>query len=182
MSIRLETDRLELRQPRLDDAVAAAEYLADPEVMRFLGGMTVPPENAPAVIEKWLGEWKANGLGKFVVERREDGRFLGRVGVLVWDTQTWRQSTFADAEEHAQPELGWTLARAHWGRGYATEAARAVRDWTRRERGLERLISLIAPENVASQRVAERLDARPVETVTLLDSGEAVVWEHPQDG
>jgi RimJ/RimL family protein N-acetyltransferase len=76
-------------------------------------------------------------------------------------------------------EIGWALVRAHWGRGYATEAARAVRDWARAERGYDRLISLIDPANVASQRVAERLGARPTETVQLFDSGDAVVWVHP---
>lgn len=120
-----------------------------------------------------------NGLGHFVLERRSDGGVLGRVGFVVWDTRTWRHTTRDEAGEHAQPELGWTLARAHWGRGYATEAALALRDWARRERRVGRLISLIAPGNAASQRVAQRLGARPAETVTLFDSGDAVVWEHP---
>jgi RimJ/RimL family protein N-acetyltransferase len=88
-------------------------------------------------------------------------------------------STFAEAGNHAQPELGWALVRACWGNGYATEAARAVREWSRRERGIGRLISLIAPGNVRSQRVAERLGAQPGETVELFDSGPAVVWVHP---
>jgi RimJ/RimL family protein N-acetyltransferase len=177
--VRLETERLVLRLPRLDDAPAAAEYLADPQVMRFLGGETVPPEEAPAVLQKWLDRWDANGVGHFVIERREDGAFLGRSGILVWDTRTWTHSSFAEAGEHAQPELGWTLVRRHWGHGYATEASRAVRDWARRERGIGRLISLVNPANAASQRVAERLGARPEETVSLFDSGEAVVWVHP---
>lgn len=181
MTIRLETERLVLRLPRLDDAPAAAEYLTDPEVMRFLGGETVPHEDVPRVVEKWLDRWEQNGLGHFVLERREDGRFLGRVGLVVWDPRTWRHTTFAEGGGHAQPELGWTLVRAHWGHGYATEAARVVRDWARRERGVERLVSLIAPENVASQRVAQRLGARAAETVKLFDSGDAVVWEHPRE-
>jgi RimJ/RimL family protein N-acetyltransferase len=114
-----------------------------------------------------------------VLERRDDGRFVGRTGILVWDTRTWSHTSLAEAGEHAQPELGWALVRAHWGNGYATEAARAVRDWVRRERGVGRLVSLIAPHNAASQRVAERLGATPAETVELRDSGPAVVWVHP---
>jgi RimJ/RimL family protein N-acetyltransferase len=66
------------------------------------------------------------------------------------------------------------------GNGYATEAARAVRDWARSERGVGHLISLIVPDNLASQRVAERLGAGPTETVSLSDSGDAVVWVHPR--
>jgi RimJ/RimL family protein N-acetyltransferase len=178
-SIRLETGRLVLRLPRLDDASGVAEYLTDPEVMRFLGGETVPREDASEVVRKWLDRWRENGLGHFVLERPSDGRVLGRVGFVLWDTRTWRHTTRAEAGEHAQPELGWALARAHWGEGYATEAALVVRDWARGERHVGRLISLIAPGNTASQRVAQRLGARPTETVALFDSGDAVLWEHP---
>jgi RimJ/RimL family protein N-acetyltransferase len=179
VNVRLETERLVLRVPRLEDAAGAAEYLTDPDVMRYLGGETVPRENATGVVKKWLDRWEADGFGHFAMERRRDGRFLGRVGLLVWDSRDWRHATLASAGAYAQPELGWTLARAHWGNGYATEAARAVCEWARRERGVERLISLIHPDNLSSQRVAERLGARPAETVALFDSGPAVVWVHP---
>lgn len=180
MGISLVTERLVLRLPCLGDAPAAAELLTDPEVMRFLGGETVPREQAPDVVRKWLGRWERGGVGPFVIERREDGCFLGRSGLLVWDTRTWTHTTLADAGDHAQPELGWALARAHWGKGYATEAARAVRDWAHADRRIDRLISLIAPGNLASQRVARRLGASPAETVTLFDSDAAVVWVHPR--
>ena len=106
-------------------------------------------------------------------------RMLGRTGILVWDARTWKHTTFADAGEHAQPELGWALAREHWGQGYATEAASAVREWAYFERGVGRLISLIAPANVRSERLAERLGCTRGETVDLCDTGPAVVWEHP---
>jgi ribosomal-protein-alanine N-acetyltransferase len=175
----LETERLGLRIPSLDDEEAAAELLTDPAVMRFLGGEVVPREHVPDVIAKWLRRWDENDVGPFVIERRRDRRFIGRAGLLVWDTRGWTHSTLAEAGRHAQPELGWALARAHWGAGYATEAARAVRDWAREERNMRRLISLIAPDNGASQRVAERLRATPTDVVTLFDSGEAVVWVHP---
>lgn len=175
---RLETERLVLRVPTPDDATAAGELLGDPEVMRFLGGQPVPPEAWPVVVERWLGRWEADGMGPFVVERR-DGRFLGRTGILVWDTRTWTHATLAGAGSFAQPELGWALTRAAWGNGYATEAAGAVRDWVRVERGLRGLVSVIAPDNVASQRVAQRLGAVPAETVTLHDAGAAVVWRYP---
>jgi RimJ/RimL family protein N-acetyltransferase len=178
---RLETERLLLRPPVAADAPAAAELLADPEVMRFLGGETVPAEHAPAVVEKWLERWRRNGVGPFMIERRDDGRFLGRAGILVWDPRSWTITTLADAGGNAQPELGWALVHAHWGNGYATEAARAVREWAYEERGIDRLASLIAPANVASQRVAQRLGASPAETVKLFDSGDAVVWVHPTD-
>ena len=146
--------------------------------MRFLGGETVPSEDVPAVVQKWIDRWELNGVGPFVIERREDGRFLGRSGVLLWDTRTWTHCSLAEGGEAAQPEIGWALARAEWGNGYATEAALAVRDWARSERGFDRLISLIAPDNVASQGVAQRMGAYPTETVDLFDTHAAVIWVH----
>ncbi len=179
----LLTERLLLRVPRLDDAPAAAEHLTDPEVMRFIGidGETVPREACVDVVRKWLARWQANGFGQFAVERRGDGRFLGRAGLLVWDragTDGWGPTTLPEAVE-PEIELGWTLAREHWGRGYATEAATAIRDWALGDLALERLISIVHPENRASQRVAEKLGAQPGETIATTH-GPAVVWEHPR--
>jgi RimJ/RimL family protein N-acetyltransferase len=177
--VRLTTERLVLRMPVLADASAAAALLTDPEVMRFLGGEVVPVEDVGTVVAKWIERWSTNGVGQFAVERREDRRFLGRVGIVVWDERTWTHATFTSAGSHAQPELGWALAREHWGRGYATEAARVVRDWARGALNFRRLISLISPENVASAAVARRLGAVPTERVKLVDSGDADVWEYP---
>lgn len=67
----------------------------------------------------------------------------------------------------------------HRGRACAAEAAPAAREWARRDRGIDRIVSLIARDNLPSQRVAERLGAAPTETVILPDSTEAVVWLHP---
>ena len=116
-------------------------------------------------------------MGQFVVLL--DGRAIGRVGLLVWDARTWETSTYEDAGEHAETELGWALARARWGHGYATEAARAVRDWAYAERDVERLISLIAPDNARSIRVAEKLGATP-EQMIASPHGPANVWVHPR--
>jgi RimJ/RimL family protein N-acetyltransferase len=72
------------------------------------------------------------------------------------------------------------LIRAHWGFGYATEAAAAIREWAHECQSIERLVSLISSDNVRSQRVAERLSAIPTETITPVDSGrKAVIWRHP---
>jgi RimJ/RimL family protein N-acetyltransferase len=147
--------------------------------MRFLGGEVVPQEHVGAVVDTWRGRWEDSDMGPFLLERREDGRFLGRAGILVWDDRTWTHTAFADAGTHAQPELGWALCSTQWGNGYATEAAREVREWVRRERGVGRLVSVIAPDNVASERVAQRLGASPVETVKLFDTVVAAVWLHP---
>ncbi len=177
----IETERLLLRMPRLEDATAFMALYTDPVATEFIGGVhptAATDEEYP--IRVWLERWEQNGVGPLVVERREDGTVVGRAGLHVWDVRTWSHTTFEEGAEHAQPELGWALIRAHWGKGYATEAARAALEWAKRERGFERLISLIAPDNVRSAAVAQRLGAVPGETVALFDSSAAVVWEHPR--
>jgi RimJ/RimL family protein N-acetyltransferase len=150
--------------------------VSDPEVMEFTGTVTSDPADARAAIERWLGRWDADGLGMFVVTLRDDDEMIGRTGVLVWDRTTWTTTTFRDAGERGQAELGWSFARAHWGRGYATEAARAARDWAF-EHDVGSLISLIHPQNVRSIRVAEKLGAEPTESVEVLETP-AVIWRH----
>jgi RimJ/RimL family protein N-acetyltransferase len=177
----IEAERLLLRMPLLEDADAALDLITDPTAMEFIGGVHPEAATDPGfVIRRWLERWDDNGCGPFSIVRREDGRWLGRAGVLVWDVRTWTHTTFTSAGEFAQPELGWALAREHWGQGYATEAAFAVREWAYAERGVRRLVSLIAPDNVRSERLAQRLGATPGETVNLFDGGPHVVWKHPR--
>jgi len=135
---------------------------------------------ACAMIESGIAGWRRNGLGPFVVETTAaDRQVVGQAGLMVFDARDWTPSTWTDAGTHAQPELGWALIRAYRGRGYATEAAAAIRDWARDRRSIDRLVSLISPGNVASQRVAERLGAVPAETVTPAGTGRpTVVWRH----
>jgi RimJ/RimL family protein N-acetyltransferase len=161
----IETERLLLRPPTEADVESPPAWLADPEVMDWLGGV----EPAAEVVRRWVDDWERFPTSKFLVELKGDATVVGRVGTNYYDPQTWRRSPAG------QPELGWALGREHWGHGYATEAALAVRDWLR----APRLISLIAPANVRSQRVAERLAATPGETVELAGYGPHVVWEHP---
>lgn len=150
----IETDRLLLRKPRDEDAPGLLEAFADPEAMRYIGdGSTTDLAGAEEAVERWLERWDAWGIGMLVVERTEDGRVLGRAGFLRWDPETWEIGG-------SETELGWGLAREHWGHGYATEAAVALCDWALRERGLTRLISLIQHGNVRSFRVAEKLGER----------------------
>ncbi|MGH3050995.1 MAG: GNAT family N-acetyltransferase [Gaiellaceae bacterium] len=177
----IETERLILRKPRLEDGDAIAPLYTDPVAMEFIGGVHPDVAADPAFpIRRWLERWELNGFGQLLAERRDDGAVVGRVGLVVWDTSIWRITSLPEAGDHAQPELGWALARAHWGHGYATEGARGVRDWARGELGIGRLVSVIAPGNLRSQRVAEKLGAVPGETVQLDDGyvGPAVVWEH----
>jgi RimJ/RimL family protein N-acetyltransferase len=139
------------------------------------------PEQARAIIEEWIAAWRTDALGPFIIETAATNRLVvGQAGLMIFDTRGWTPSTWANAGSHAQPELGWALIQAHWGRGYATEAGAAIREWAHEFRSIEQLVSLISSDNVRSQRVAERLGAVPTETVIPVDSGrKTVVWKHP---
>jgi len=179
----LHTARLCLRVPAPQDAVALYELFADPEVMEGLARQPVTAvEDVRAMIEEMIAGWNADGVGAFVLETAAPERqVVGQAGLMIFDTRCWTQSTWAEAGSHAQPELGWALLRSHWGHGYATEAVAAIRDWAYRQPGIDRLVSLIPPGNVRSQRVAERLGATPTDTVTPAHSQRAaVVWSHPR--
>ena len=179
--LRLYTDRLRLRTPTLQDAEALHDLFADPEVMHGLNKEPVSAlEDARAMIEAGIGGWRTEGLGPFVLETvATDPEVVGQAGLMIFDTRGWTPSTWANAGRHAQPELGWALIRTHWGHGYATEAAAAIRDWAYESRSIDRLVSLISPDNIRSQRVAERVGAIPTETITPIDTRrQAVVWRH----
>ena len=153
--------------------------------MRGLGKEAVSaPEGSRAMIEGGVDGWKTDGIGPFVIETAAgDPQVVGQAGLMIFDTRGWTPSSWSAAGSHAQPELGWALIRAHWGQGYATEAAAAILEWAYRRRSLDRLVSLITPDNARSQRVARRLGAVPSETVTPVDSGRtAVVWRYPPAG
>jgi RimJ/RimL family protein N-acetyltransferase len=178
----LYTERLCLRAPTPHDAEALYDLFADEEVMEGLGREPVSAvEDVRAMIEGMIRGWRTEGLGPFILETAPtDQQVVGQAGLMIFDTRGWTPSTWAKAGSHAQPELGWALIRTHWGHGYATEAAAAIRDWAHECRSIDRLVSLISSNNVRSQRVAERLGAIPTETVTPVDSKrKTVVWRHP---
>jgi RimJ/RimL family protein N-acetyltransferase len=156
------------------------ELFADPMVMRGLNRDPVSDlDGTRAMIEEGLDGWRSDGVGPFILETAIDRRAVGWAGVMIFDTRGWTPSSRTSAGVHAQPELGWALMRTHWGRGYATEAAAAIRDWAYECRPIDLLVSLISPANVRSQRVARRIDAVPTETITPADTmHETVVWRH----
>lgn len=162
----LETPRLMLRRFRGDDYAPMCAMHADPEVMRFHSdGKPRDPALTWAQMAMWTGAHGMKCGGWFAVLRREDGAFVGRVGVNA--QPAW-----------PEPELAYTFARAHWGKGYAAEAAAAVRDWIWRAQAPATLVSLIKPGNAASIRVAEKLGARNTGTI-MFDGAANQRWEHP---
>ena len=141
----LETERLILREIRPEDFEAFAVFMADPEVARYL-----PGGEPMARIDTWrhlassIGHWAMRGYGPWAVERKSDGAVIGRVGLL--NPETWPGL-----------EVGWTLGKAYWGHGYATEAARASLRYAFLTQPVDAVIATIHPENEASQAVAVRL-------------------------
>ena len=178
--LHLDAKRLCLRTPGSEDAESLYDLFADAEVMHGLNREPISAiAEARTMIEGAVRSWDADGLGPFVLETSTDRQVVGWAGLMIFDTRDWTPSTWADAGSYGQPELGWALVRAHWGRGYATEAATAIRDWAFEFLAVDRLVSLIAPDNVRSQRVAERLGAIPAQPVTPAPSGsQRVLWEH----
>jgi len=162
----LETPRLRLRAFRNDDFDGYARWMADPQVTKYLGG---PQSRGDAFrsLTAMLGHWELRGFGAWAVERKSDGALVGRVGLSL-------------PEDWPGTEVVWTLAREFWGQGYATEAARASLDYGFQNCSVSRLISMIDPDNRASQRVAERLGyiKRGRETLAVFGkSFPADLWE-----
>ena len=145
----IETPRLRLRGWRAEDHAPYAAMLADPDTARFITTRGLPYGERETWNEMaWLiGHWQLLGSGMFVVEELAGGAFVGRVGAL--QPPGWPDF-----------EIGWALAPAARGRGYALEAARAAIGWAFERFALERIVSLLDPRNLASRRVAERLGER----------------------
>ena len=159
----LRTERLVLRMFREEDLEEYAAMAADPEVVRHLGdGRPLSRADAWRQMAMIVGHWQLRGYGMWAVEESGTGRLAGRIG-------------FFNPEGWPGFELGWTLRREFWGRGYATEGARRALEYGFTELGRDHVISLIRPANLASVRVAERLGERLEGTVELLGS-EALVY------
>ena len=149
----LETERLTLRELTPHDVDGLLEIFADPLAMWAYPSTKSRPETEGWV--RWAqGSYAANGWGLWAVVRKIDGRFLGDCGPML-----------QPVEGEQVPELGWHVLRAQWGKGYATEAARAARDWFFANTAHDRLVSIVWPPNTASRRVGEKVHARMREFV-----------------
>jgi RimJ/RimL family protein N-acetyltransferase len=154
----IETKRLLLRPITLGDVHELVALHDDPEVARFIRRLELPAaEERLRLAER---EWLERGHGMFAVLDRLTGRFLGRAGLKHWD-------------HFDETEVGWALHRDVWGRGYATEAARACLDWGIASLEVPYVTAMIHPENEPSIRVAHRLGMSPLRADVLL--GDPVV-------
>jgi ribosomal-protein-alanine N-acetyltransferase len=173
---RLESARLVLRRITPDDLPFFTRIHALPEVAQGLypGGRPRSPKESAAWLQSTLESYAQLALGHLAVLRKEDGALIGRCGLteLVVESAALehgiRRGWFGDAQAPAgvaltfECELGYTFDPAVWGQGFATEAVRCVRDYARDVLRLSYAISAILPQNVRSQRVAERFGLQAV--------------------
>jgi [ribosomal protein S5]-alanine N-acetyltransferase len=146
MATLLETARLRLRRFRDDDLAAYAAIWSDPEVMRYLGKGGARSLQESRELLAWLRATYRDGFGVWALVQRESGAAIGWAGVNP-----------VEAGGRREIELMYLLARPHWRRGLATEAALALRDYAFAELRLPRLVALVFAQNGPSLRVVEKV-------------------------
>ncbi len=145
----IETERLRLRGHRRDDLPRCVAMWADPLVTRFIGGIPSTEQRTWARLLSYVGHWALMGFGYWVIEERESREFVGEIG-------------FADFKRdgapllRAGPELGFALAPRFHGKGYSTEAVRAVLDWGDTRLTPGKYVCLVDAQNVVSLHVLRK--------------------------
>lgn len=161
----LHTERLILRRPAAEDFGAWAAFCADAETMRFLGGAQGRAV-AWRTMCTFAGAWDVRGFGMFSVIARDTGAWIGRIGP--WQPEGWPGT-----------EVGWGIAPAYAGRGYAREAAIATINYAVDTLGWNDVIHTIHPDNAASIALARRLGSvnrGPVTLPTPLADARVDAW------
>ncbi|MEM9788339.1 MAG: GNAT family N-acetyltransferase [Pseudomonadota bacterium] len=159
----LTTARLELRGPQKRDLAAFTAWITRSERMDAVGGKGSERDAWRGFIAG-IGHWHWHGYGFFTVTERRTGVATGRVGII-------------NHIEWPQPELAWHMFDGFEGKSFAFEAACAVREWAGQSLGLQPLISLIAPNNHRSLRLASRLGAME-ERRDVVDSEKVIIFRH----
>jgi len=150
IALSMETPRLRMRRWRAADREPFAAMNADPVVMEFFAA-TQGRSSSDASIDAWEAQFEGQGWSNWAVERADTAEFVGFVGLTV----PRRVLPFSPCVE-----IGWRLARAHWGRGFATEAASAALRAAFERVGLEEVVSFTSLTNLRSRAVMERIGMR----------------------
>jgi len=149
----IQTPRLTLRAFTEEDIDPMTRILGEEGVLRYFPRTDPPPrDRVERMIAGLIQHWAERGCGLWAVESRQTGELMGRAGLQY-------------LPEASQVEVDFILGRDHWGRGYATEAGRASVRHGFEALGLERIVGVAHPENLASRRVLEKLGMRFVEVV-----------------
>lgn len=143
----LETERLLLRRLVMDDLDALYKLYSDPEIRQYFPEGVLNYEETREELEWFLnGHPKHPELGLWATIHKPSGKFVGRCGLLPWTI-----------EGRHEVEIAYLLDKEFWGQGLASEGALAIRDYAFKKLGLPRLVCLIDPKNIASQKVAEKI-------------------------
>ncbi len=149
----VDTERLTLRVPRLEDFEDSFALWSNPDVTRYIGGKPSIREEAWARLLRYVGHWEVMGFGFWTVREKGTGRFIGEVGL--GDFRRELQPPLGDSKE-----AGWVIAPSAHGKGYATEAVSAALKWAEGRFGPERVVCIIDPGNEASLNVARKCGFR----------------------
>jgi RimJ/RimL family protein N-acetyltransferase len=142
-----ETERLLLLPWTEDYSGDFTRVCADPEAMRFIsGGRPLPENDIRAIIQRTLAMWDEYGYGPWAAVEKQSGRWVGRIGL----------NLLADWPGPDKWEVGYELAPEYWGRGLATEGARAAIGFGWAHTPLDRIISVTVAGHLASRRVMEK--------------------------
>ena len=152
---RIETERLVLRHWRKDDFRPYHAIMQHPEVHRHFGPTPIGAEECWRRLAASAGAWQVKGLGTWAVERKDDGKLVGNVGLLT----AWRDMEPQFGEE---PEMGWIMAAETHGQGLASEAGFAALAWAEANLDPTPMWAIIAPANLPSIALAQRLGFSPV--------------------
>jgi [ribosomal protein S5]-alanine N-acetyltransferase len=159
----LSTARLLLRPVIPEDLVALAQIWSDPEVMRHMGAGVRDAAASRMRHRELMEHQREHGFGKWAVIERASGDVIGYCGVELY-------------EGGPDVELGFSFARAAWGKGYATEAAGRWLEHAFTALGCPRVIGLVRPDNAASIRVLEKLGMTHF-GLTVIDGREWLLYE-----
>lgn len=141
----LQTDRLILREIDIEkDLDAWTDMMSDEDTVRFIGGQTLDRAGSWRQMATLIGHQHVRGYGFWAVEEKSTGEFIGRVGP--WFPEGW-----------PEPEIGWTIHRKHTRKGYAKEAGAACVDYVFNRLGWNRVIHVIAEDNIGSIKTAEAI-------------------------
>jgi RimJ/RimL family protein N-acetyltransferase len=167
----IETERLILRGHRIEDFNDCAAIWSMPEVVRYIGGKPLTSEDVWARLLRYAGHWQWMGFGFWAVEEKATGAFVGDAGFAEFKREI-------EPSVLGVPESGWVLAPHAQGKGYATEAVRAVIAWGDRHFGAARTVCLIHPENLRSLRVAEKCGYKEFQRTTY-KTQPTIILERP---
>jgi RimJ/RimL family protein N-acetyltransferase len=150
----LESPRLLLRPHRIDDFEALHGLTVAPETRAFLSGEPSREDSYKRLLTS-VASWHLFGYGTFAVLEREGGNYVGNCGLF-------RLERDLDPPFEGEPEAGWIIAHSRWGRGYASEAMRAVLAWFDAAIGIRRTVCMISPGNIGSEKLAGALGYRQI--------------------